>query len=114
MWIGFSAYNRKMLNHHYGYRHLHTMIDRAYRHFADKEKYYIQEEMATTIDWRQLAWLLAAYADIKGRPNIRAAMYWENVTGKLKDDHTLSQEGRKTLKEILKDPYFIGAPATKS
>ncbi len=69
----------------------------------------MQAEFGTTIGRDQPKWLIEAFQTIKSKPGIKAAIYWDNAAIELGDDHTLSDESLKTLKEILKDPYWIMA-----
>lgn len=107
-WIAFSAYNRRRSFDLHGYRYLDTLIDNAYNHFAVKEKYYMIAEMGTTTGWQQSQWLRKAYSVIMKRPNIKAALYWDNINTSIGDDHRLLEDGINTLNEILRDPYFVG------
>ncbi len=108
-WIGFSAYDRRVLDDFFGHRSLHTLIARAYRTFAKKKKPYIIEEMGTSRTSHQPEWLRQAISYIKDRPNIKGYLYWDNVNNELRDDHSLSYESISVLNEILKDSYFIGS-----
>ena len=111
-WVGLSAYNRKILRHIYGYRHLENIISMSYNYFRHKykDKPIMLVEFGTTVGKDQPRWLRKAFETIKSKPGLKATIYWDNVcTHHIIDDHTLSQESMNTLKEIMKDPYFTGA-----
>jgi hypothetical protein len=69
----------------------------------------MQAEFGTTIGRDQPEWLIKAFQTIKSKPGIKAAIYWDKAAIQLGDDHTLSEESLKTLKQILEDAYFIMA-----
>ena len=111
-WIGLSAYNRAIHRQYYGYRYLSNLINHPYRYFRTNypDKPIRVEEFGTTIGKDQPRWLRKAFETIKSTPGLKAAIYFDNVYNiTFYDDHTLSRESMKTLKELLKDPYFIGA-----
>jgi beta-mannanase len=104
-WVGFSAYN----NPHWkwGYRDLEGMISTPYRHFAEKNKPYILEELGMRNPTPN--WLRKSYATIPKFENIEASLYWDSKNIRAGDDYRLRDQGYEALKEILKDPYFVGA-----
>ena len=110
-WTGFSAYNRKIHEQHYGYRYLNDLISEPYQYFRTKhpDKPMMLEELGTTIGPDQPEWLRNAFTAIKSKPRLKALIYWDNVNPMLPDDHVLSTESKQAMKELLKDPYFIGA-----
>jgi hypothetical protein len=110
-WIGFSAYNRAILQRSRGYRYLDDLISKPYDYFRTRyaNKPIMQAEFGTTTDHNQPKWLLKAFQTIKSKQGIKAAIYWDNVATELGDDHTLTEESFKTLKDIFKDPYWIMA-----
>jgi hypothetical protein len=109
-WIGLSGFNRKVEEKYYGYRHLDDLFKPSYSYFRRKHQHkpIMLSEFGTTIAHDQQKWLIKAFETIKSMPGIKAATYWDNFLDNY-DDHTLSTESLNTLKEILKDPYFIMA-----
>jgi hypothetical protein len=73
------------------------------------EKPLMQAEFGRTKTKRQPKWIRRAYETIKSWPGMKAAIYWDSTNYSLGDDHTLSKESTKVLKEVLEDPYFKGA-----
>jgi hypothetical protein len=113
-WIGLSGYNRKPWEHVYGYRYLNQLIGKPYSYLrsANLNKPLMLSECGTTIGEDQPKWLIDAFKTIKSMPGLKAVDFFDNrYTDKSGwvDHHTLSLESLKTLKEILKDPYFIMA-----
>jgi len=110
-WIGLSAYNRTFQQKYRGYRYLNDLISGPYNYFRRRyeNKPIMQAEFGTTIGRDQPEWLIKAFQTIKSKPGIKAAIYWDKAAIQLGDDHTLSEESLKTLKQILEDAYFIMA-----
>jgi hypothetical protein len=110
-WIGFSAYNRAIFKRSRGYRDLADLITEPYNYFRARygNKPIMQAEFGTTTGNDQPKWLVKAFHTLKSKPGIKAAIYWDNTAVEIGDDHTLSEESIKTLKEIFKDPYWIMA-----
>jgi len=73
------------------------------------QKPLMQAEFGKSRTWDQPRWLIDAYKSIKTMPGMKAAIYYDNVTQSLNDDHTLSEKSLQTMKEIFKDPYWIMA-----
>ena len=110
-WIGLSAYNRAIFLRSRGYRYLNDLISEPYDYFRKRyeNKPIIQAEFGTTTGADQPNWVIKALQTIKSKPGIKAAIYWDNAATELGDDHTLSEESLKVLKENLKEPYFVMA-----
>jgi len=110
-WIGLSAYNRTIHQRHYGYRSLEDLISQPYHYFRTNypNKPVMLAEFATTVEQKQAEWVQKAYQSIKSKPGIKAAIYWDNKNWQLGDDHSLTTDSLETVKEILRDPYFIMA-----
>lgn len=108
-WIGLSVYARlKGLTPDLSFEFLtaETYRDMRTNH---PEKPLMQVGFGRTKDKRQPRWIRSAYETIRSWPGMKAAIYWDSVDYGLGDDHTLSQESAKVLKEVFKDPYFMGA-----
>jgi len=75
------------------------------------QKPIMVSEFGRTPGDNQPLWLIDAYKSIKNDFSpIKAAIYYDNITGvHTGQDHTLDQKSLQTLKEILKDPYWIMA-----
>ncbi len=107
-WIGLSAFSRKK----YGGGTLESLAGNTYEQMRKNhpEKPIMQAEFAVSNDGAQPRWLHHAYQSIKeSMPGMKAAIFHDNVTVQEGDDHTLSNQSLKTLKEIFKDPYWIMA-----
>jgi len=110
-WIGLSAFSRKgshgdgMLFGHLIGRSLPEMR----KNHPDKP--IMQAETGKSQMWDQPRWLVDAYKTIKSMPELKAVIYWDNVTtiSVPPDDKTLSDKSLQTMKEIFKDPYWIMA-----
>jgi hypothetical protein len=108
-WIGLSAYSRAQFNtRDMSYNEL-TRNTYSEMHNNHKEKPIMQAEFASTQGSSQPYWLKNAFKTIKSRPGMKAALYWDWPNVALGDEHDLSDESYGVLKEIFKDPYFIGA-----
>jgi hypothetical protein len=88
------------------------LVAKTYRDMRTNhpEKPLMQAEFGRTKTKRQPQWITKAYETIKSWPGMKAAIYWDSLNYSLGDDHTLSGESTKVLREVLKDPYFTGAP----
>jgi len=108
-WIGLSAYTRlKEFTPELSFSYL---VAETYRDMRTNhpEKPVMQAEFGRTKTKRQPRWIRNAYETIKSLPGMKAAIYWDSVNYSLGDDHTLSGESKKVLREMLEDPYFTGA-----
>jgi len=108
-WIGLSAYTRlREFNPDLSFSFL---VAETYRDMRTNhpEKPLMQAEFGRTKTKRQPRWIRRAYETIKSWSGMKAAIYWDSVNYSLGDDHTLSQESTKVLREVLEDPYFTGA-----
>jgi hypothetical protein len=90
---------------------LEDLFWKSYRYFRATcgDKPIILEEFATYTGKDQPEWLEKGFQAIKSMPRIKAAIYWNNINYELNDDHTLSDESLRMIKEVIKDPYFIMA-----
>jgi hypothetical protein len=113
-WIGLSAYNREALQQYYGYRTLRDLIVSPYSYFRKmyRDKPVMLAEFGSTIGSDQPRWISNAFKTIKSMPGIKAAIYFDNIFTypgvSWSDNHELSEESLKTLREVFKDPYWIG------
>ena len=108
-WIGLSAYSRtQFYNGNMSYNELtrRTYIEMHNNHL---NKPIMQAEFGKTQGSDQPYWLKNAYKTIKSRPGMKAALYWDQHDRELNDNLYLSKESFEVIKEIFKDPYFIGA-----
>jgi hypothetical protein len=110
-WIGFSVYSHDQFQ--VQRKPFSQLIGPTYSHLRKRhpEKPIMIAEFGKTKSSRQSRWIEQAYGYIKSRPGIKAAVYWDNVSGHLGIDysHHLSEESWIKLKEIFKDDYWIGA-----
>lgn len=108
-WIGWSAYARASLP--WQDRPFKALNEDIYKQMrtSHPQKPLMQTEFGKTKGSDQPRWFKNAFETIKSWPGMKAAIVWDNVNVGLGDDHTLSNESLKTLKEIVKDPYFIMA-----
>ena len=88
---------------------LNVLVSETYRRFFKDhpQKPFMISAFGRTNETYQSRWLINAYRSIRNSfPAIKAVIYHDNTwwgTG----DHTLNPKGLETLKEILKDPYWI-------
>jgi beta-mannanase len=109
-WIGFSAFSRRRGSGD-GMRH-RDLISRSLEemHTAHKDKPIIHAETGRTQGYNQEEWLNDAFWTIKREmPELKAVIYWDNITLDLGDDKTLSKDSLHLMKEIFRDPYWIMA-----
>jgi hypothetical protein len=106
-WIGLSIYNREK----YGDQSLDDRIREPYNYFRSMypDKPIMLEELGATNNYKQAIWLQDAYKTIKNLTGIKATICWNVVDYQERDDDTLNEQSFETLKEILKDPYWIMA-----
>ena len=111
-WIGLSAFARTQFpttDVPFGSLVYPTYAQMRTNH---REKPVLMSEFGKTKESDQVDWIRDAFRDIKSCHGMKAAIFWDNTHKG--DDHTLSIESLKLYKEIMKDPYFIGASITKS
>jgi hypothetical protein len=106
-WIGLSAFARKMYPS--TDKPFSALVGTTYNQMrrSHPQKPIMQAEFGKTNMADQPRWLKDAYKTIKSMPGMKAVFFWDNVTIESGDDHTLSEQSLRTLKEILKDPYWI-------
>ena len=106
-WIGLSAFARTgFLSGEKSFSYLVESTYRAMRG-THPDKPVIMSEFGKTIGGDQPRWLRNALKTIKSWPGMKAAIFWNNIHER--DDHTLSAKSFEVYREIMKDPYFIGA-----
>jgi hypothetical protein len=109
-WIGFSAFSRRGYSGD-GMRH-RDLISRSLdeMHTNHRDKPIMHAETGRTRGYDQERWLIDAFRTIKSEmPELKAVVYWDNVTTTLNDDKTLSEDSLKVMKHIFQDPYWIMA-----
>jgi hypothetical protein len=108
-WIGLNAFS--VAGHPKTDYMFNVLIGNTYRRLFKyhPEKPFVIPWFARTNDFYQSRWLVNTYRSIKDSfPAIKAAMYCDRVSSHT-GDHTLNPKSLETLKEILKDPYWIMA-----
>jgi len=108
-WIGISAYSRDQFDT--GQMSFKGLTERTYSEMrrTHPDKPIMQAEFGKTKGPGQARWFKDAFQTIKNWPEMKAAIVWDVYDTGLRDDATLSEDTLKTLGEIFKDPYFIGA-----
>lgn len=107
-WIGLSAYSRSMFPS--GQMSFSSITGLTYHDMrrSHPNKPVMMAEFGKTKGRYQARWLKEAFETIKSWPGMKAAIFWDSKNWDLPDDHTLTEESKNVLKEILKDDYFIG------
>jgi hypothetical protein len=108
-WIGLSVVSR--VGHPHDGMPFISMASETYRQLRTKhpEKPIMISELARNRTDSQARWLENTYETIKTWPGIKGVNYWDIVNRKGGVDNTLNDESKETLREIFKNPYFIGA-----
>ena len=108
-WIGLSAFARTQFPT--SDISFSSLVSQTYREMRLKHpnKPIMMAEFGKTRESDQARWLKKAFETIKSWPGMKVAIFWNNLHWELRDDHTLSKESFEVYKEIMKDPYFIGA-----
>ena len=106
-WIGLSGYSRRF-KLEYTFREVASQTYHSI-HNSHKDKPIMMAEFGRTQGSDQPNFLRSAYKTIRSWPGMKAALYWDWPDIYLGDDPSLSEASYGVLKEIFKDPYFIGA-----
>jgi hypothetical protein len=108
-WIGLSASSRS--RNQTGTMSYNELAGPTYHAMQNQHpaKPIMQADFGSTKGSGQHIWLRNAYKTIKSWQGMKAAVYWDWLDTNIGDDTSLSDESYTVLKEILKDPYFIGA-----
>ncbi|RLB28209.1 MAG: hypothetical protein DRG87_09825 [Deltaproteobacteria bacterium] len=109
-WIGMFVTNPESSNYTYN-KSFHELSHYTYKRMRKKhpDKPMQITEISKAHGNSQDEYLLDAYNTIKSWPGIKAVIYWNIVNMKTGDNNTLTKESEEILKQIFKDPYFIGA-----
>jgi hypothetical protein len=112
-WIGFNVFANLKNRYITETTMFRDLMSKTYEQLTinHPQKPRMVSEFGRTPGPRQPSWLVGAFQSIKKNfPSIKAAVYYDNITGVLTgQDHTLDQTSLRTLKGIFKDPYWIMA-----
>lgn len=107
-WIGLSVYRKK----------IYAEYDKSFAWLgggtlknlnrSHPEKPFIISEMGSDPDNRQPGWFTEAFNYIRRRPQIKAAVIWDNNNIPAGFNHTVTDDSFAALKKVFSDPYFIG------
>jgi hypothetical protein len=88
-----------------------NLVGSTYRSMRSnhRDKPVMMAEFGKTYGSYQHKWLIKAFEYILSHPGMKAAIFWNNVYSGINDNHTLTPKSFEVYKEIMKDPYFIGA-----
>lgn len=115
-WIGFTVQNRTGLGHLPSSFRWLFQSDYNWARRNHPTKPLALFEVGRSRGYGQAKWIKKTYKDIKEKfPAIKLAQWWEGVLyccNGLTDDQTFSssQKSIEAMREVHKDPYFIGAP----
>lgn len=107
-WIGFSAISRRnYLGDGMRYRDLILNSIEASRNNR-KDKPIMHAETGRRRGYDQERWLIDTFRTIKSEmPELKAVIYYDNITLNLGDDKTLGEDSLHVMREIFRDPYWI-------
>ncbi len=112
-WIGFNVFANLKNPYIAETTMFRNLMSKTYEQltFNHPQKPRMVSEFGRTPGPNQPSWLVDAFQSIKKNfPSIKAAVYYDNITGVLTgQDHTLDRTSLRTLKGIFKDPYWIMA-----
>ena len=113
-WIGLSAFSRDSFPS--TVISFNALVESTYRAMRGKhpDKPVMMSEFGRTTGSSQARWLRNAFKTIKSWPGMKAAIFWNNDNPYVADPHHLTAKSFEVYKEIMKDPYFIGAKLLKS
>jgi hypothetical protein len=110
-WIGFNVFANLKNQYISETTMFSDLMSKTYEEMLRNhpEKSMMVSEFGRTPGPNQPSWLVDAFQSMKKNfPPIKAAIYYDNITGVLTgQDHTLDQTSLKTLKEVFEDSYWI-------
>ncbi|HVO67827.1 MAG TPA: glycosyl hydrolase [Syntrophales bacterium] len=112
-WVGFNVFANLKNRNITETTMFRDLMSKTYEQLTinHPQKPCMVSEFGRTPGRNQPSWLADAFQSMKKNfPSIKAAIYYDNITGVLSgQDHTLGQTSLNTLKGIFKDPYWIMA-----
>jgi beta-mannanase len=108
-WIGFSAFSRR--NHAGDGVHYRDLIGKSLQemHTNHPNTPIMHAEFGRTRGYDQESYLIETFKALKGIPEIKAWIYYDNFTQAISEEKSLSNESLQVMREIFQDPYWIMA-----
>lgn len=107
-WIGLSVHRQDQYeDHNWPFSHIAGATYRSL-HKNHPEKPFLISEIGATENKSQAKWFKDAFHYIRRQPQIKGAVIFDNLNPDANYMHLLSDETWAALREIFKDPYFLG------